>query len=88
MDYLTYEQLDFIRTILIGSLITGVLMGAFPLTLGFTKKQRALGIGGFFACLIGAFVWGLFLSIPLCILFVVLIFRAEKKRKAAEEGIQ
>jgi len=82
MDYLTYDHQAFIIARIFGSLLMGAVIGAFPLTLGFIKNQKKLAIGGFFACWIGSFVYGLFLSIPLCILFVVLIFRADKKSRS------
>ena len=79
MDYLTYDHQAFIIAQIFGSLLMGALIGAFPLTIGFIKDQKKLAIGGFFACWIGSFIAGFFLSIPLCILFVVLIIRADRK---------
>jgi len=81
MDYTALDHQSFIMAQIIGSLFMGALIGAFPLTIGFIKGQKKLAVAGVFACLIGSFVAGFFLSIPLCILFVVLIFGADKKSR-------
>jgi len=73
MDYTQIDHQVFIMAQIFGSLVMGALIGAFPLTLGFIKKQKGLAIGGFFACWIGSFLLGFFLSIPLCALFIGLI---------------
>jgi len=82
MDYTALDHQAFIMAQIFGSLLMGALIGAFPLTIGFIKNQKKLAIGGFFACWIGSFIAGFFLSIPLCILFVVLILRADKKSRS------
>jgi len=79
---MNYTQIDHQALILaqvFGSLLMGALIGAFPLTLGFIKKQKGLAIGGFFACWIGSFLAGFFLSIPLCALFIGLIIYKSRK---------
>ncbi len=67
--------------ILFGSIIMGLITGAVPGICGIVKKKIPLAIGGFFACFIGHFVLGLILSIPLCIIFTVLIFVLKPKKE-------
>lgn len=62
----------------VGSLVMGIALGLVPLITGITKKKVGLGIGGFFACLAGAFVLGIILGAPLCGLFMFLILRKPK----------
>lgn len=79
MDYPAYDHQTFIIAQILGALLVGALIGAVPLIMGLIKGQNKLAIGGFIACLIGSFVAGFFLSIPLCILFVILIACADRK---------
>lgn len=72
LDYDMYE-LAFSIGQIIGSLFMGAIIGAFPLTWGLIKNRKKLAIGGFVACIIGSFIFGIFLSVPLSILFIILI---------------
>lgn len=60
---------------IIGSIIAGVIVGAIPAVCGAIKGKIGLAIGGFFACLVSAFLLGLLLAIPVCAVFLFLIFR-------------
>ena len=60
---------------IIGSIISGALVGAIPAICGAIKHKIGLAIGGFFACIAGAFLLGLILSVPICALFLYLIFK-------------
>jgi len=84
MDYTQIDHQAFIMAQIFGSLLMGALIGAFPLTLGFIKRQKWLAVGGFFACWTGSFLAGFFLSLPLCALFVFLIIRAHKKENRGD----
>ena len=67
---------------IIGSLLTGIAIGAVPAICGAIKRKIGLAIGGFFACLVSALVLGMLLAIPVCVLFVVLIFKKPKSARA------
>ncbi|MDC7293267.1 MULTISPECIES: hypothetical protein [unclassified Butyrivibrio] len=62
----------------VGSLVMGIVLGLVPLITGIKKQKVGLGVGGFFACLVGAFVLGILLGAPLCGLFMFLILRKPK----------
>ncbi len=66
---------------IIGSLLSGAIVGAIPAICGAVKHKIGLAIGGFFACLVASFLLGLILSIPTCALFLFLIFRKAKTDK-------
>jgi hypothetical protein len=60
---------------IIGALFAGVIVGAVPAICGAVKGKIGLAIGGFVACLVSAFVLGLLLAIPVCAIFLFLIFK-------------
>ena len=62
---------------IIGSIITGALIGAIPAICGAIKQKMGLAIGGFFACLVSAFILGMILAIPVCAVFLFLIFKKD-----------
>ena len=66
--------------VVLGALIVGVLCGLAPLIFGLVRKQGALAVGGFVACIAGGFVLGIILALPLAILFCWLIWRADRRR--------
>lgn len=59
--------------IFISSLISGAIVGAIPGFIGYKKRKKGLAVAGFISCVIGSFLLGLFLSIPLCIIFILII---------------
>ena len=69
----SYDSVYWIASI-IGALVVGFVFGLVPL------------IGGFAACLVGGFILGLILALPMCALFTVLIFVTKPKNAAAPYG--
>ncbi|MCI8341838.1 MAG: hypothetical protein HFE62_01275 [Firmicutes bacterium] len=63
---------------IVGSILSGAIIGTIPLSLGITKGKTKLGIAGFCCCIVGSFIFGLILSVPFCILFVALILKKPK----------
>lgn len=70
--------------VLIGVILVGGITGAVPAICGAIKGKIKLGIGGFFACLISAWLLGLLLAVPVCAIFVYLIFKKDKKKENEE----
>ena len=66
--------------VIVGAIVMGVVIGLIPLIYGLIKHKYGFAIGGFFACVVGHFLLGLFLSIPLCILFSFLVYNATKNK--------
>lgn len=60
---------------ILGALITGLVIGAVPAICGAIKQKIGLAIGGFFACVVSALLLGMLLAIPVCALFLFLIFK-------------
>lgn len=77
----TYDSVYWIASI-IGALAVGFVFGLVPLICGLVKKRVGLAIGGFAACLVGGFILGLILALPMCALFTVLIFVTKPKNTA------
>ena len=77
-------DIAYLIGVIIGAVVVGGLVGAVPLICGLIKKRTGLAIGGMAACLIGHFILGLIISVPLCILFVLLIFLTKKKDNTPE----
>ena len=65
---------------IIGSIISGAIVGAVPAICGAIKHKIGLAIGGFFACLAASFLLGLILSVPTCAVFMFLIFKKPKQK--------
>jgi uncharacterized membrane-anchored protein len=63
--------------------VIGIVLGLIPLLLGYFNKRLGLGIAGFSAAVAGGAVLGVFLSVPLTVVFTWLVVR--KKR---EDGSQ
>ncbi|MBQ2954523.1 MAG: hypothetical protein IJE07_13410 [Clostridia bacterium] len=59
----------------IGALIAGLVVGAVPAICGAIKQKIGLAIGGFAACVGASLLLGLLLAIPVCALFLFLIFK-------------
>ena len=60
---------------ILGALIAGLVIGAIPAICGAIKQKMGLAIGGFFACLGSALLLGMILAIPVCAVFLFLIFK-------------
>lgn len=73
-----YDSVYLIAS-LIGAAVVGFVFGLVPLICGLIKKRVGLAIGGFAACLVGGFILGLILALPMCVLFTVLIFVTKPK---------
>ncbi len=67
-------------------LIVGMIVGAIPAIAGGVKGKLGLGLGGFVACMVGEVLLGLLLAIPLCAVFLYLIYK-EPKQNAGQEQV-
>ena len=67
----------YMVSVVVAALITGAIIGAIPAICGAVKGKISLAIIGFFACLISALVLGMILAIPVCAVFLFLIFKKE-----------
>ena len=76
------DTLAFTAGVIIGALVMGVVIGLVPLICGIVKRRIGLGLGGFAACIVGSLILGVFLSIPMCILFTILIFVLKRNTPA------
>ena len=63
---------------ILGSVVSGAIIGAIPAISGAVKGKLNLALGGFFACIVASFILGLFLSVPVCAIFMYLIFKKDK----------
>ena len=63
----------FMAGVLIGALLMGVVIGLIPLIIGIVKEQLNLGIIGLVSCIVGNLILGLLLSIPIALIFSIII---------------
>ena len=63
----------FMAGVLVGALLMGVVIGLIPLIIGIVKEQRTLGIIGLVSCIVGNLILGLLLSIPIALIFSIII---------------
>jgi hypothetical protein len=71
-------------SVLLGALIAGAVIGAIPAISGAVKGKLGLGIGGFACCVVGSLILGMILSIPVCAIFMYLIFKKGAPANQAE----
>ena len=71
-----------------GALIAGAAIGAIPAICGAIKGKIGLAIGGFFACLAAGLILGMILAIPVCAVFLFLIFKNNRKKEDANSSTE
>lgn len=59
--------------IIIGALIGGCVVGLPPFIWARKKGYNTLGVVSILLCVLGNFILGLYLSIPICIIFLIVI---------------
>ena len=74
--------------VIMGAIIAGAIFGAIPAGLGKRYGQETLGWSGFGACVVGSFIAGMFLSVPCCIVFTVIILARKKKKRGTDFDLQ
>ena len=62
-----------------------ILFGTIPLIFGFIKKERSYGVFGFLGAVVGGAILGVFLSIPVSVIFTWLILRNSKNTVSPTE---
>ena len=70
----------FLVGVVIGSLVMGALVGLIPLIVGLKKQAKGLAIAGFVACIVANFILGLLLSLPVAIVFLIIIIVTTKNK--------
>ena len=73
--------MEYFIGVIIGAIITGAIIGAIPAICGAIKQKMGLAIGGFFACLVSSLILGMILAIPVCAVFLFLIFKKDKSNE-------
>lgn len=58
---------------IIGSLIAGCIVGLPPFIWARKKGHNTLGVVSILLCVLGNFILGLYLSVPICIIFLIVI---------------
>lgn len=81
--FLFQIKLSYYDLILINAVI-GFLLGLIPLLLGFFKKKIKFGVFGIIGSTIGGTILGLFLAIPITIVFTWLIVKKETVSESGE----
>ncbi|MBM6870088.1 hypothetical protein H7U37_11375 [Pseudoflavonifractor phocaeensis] len=68
--------MDFVRLIatLIGAIVAGAIVGLIPYFVGRYVNNQQMGLIGMAACVVANFLLGLALSIPVAIVFAVILF--------------
>lgn len=63
----------------------GLVLGLFPLVLGFAKGCAKYGVIGLLTCLVGGAILGVILSLPAMVFFTWLILRGSRAPEVAQE---
>ena len=64
---------------ILGALVVGCVLGGVDAFCGAKKGKIGLAIGGFVACVIAGLLLGMILAIPVCAVFLYLIYKNPKK---------
>lgn len=72
-----------IISIVFGSLLMGALLGLIPFFYGRKKGYDTMGVICMVLCMIGSFIAGLFLSVPICLVSVIVIAVKKKPTRDA-----
>lgn len=75
------QQTAHLIGVMIGAFLAGVICGLLPLFLGLSYKRLELGVIGLVACIIGGFIRGIFLAIPISVIFTVIILSLGSQAK-------
>jgi len=67
--------------VLFGSIVSGGLVGLIPFFVGKKKNQERIGLIGLLVCMLASIVAGLYLSIPACLITVIIILVKEGKNR-------
>lgn len=57
----------------LGAILIGVICGLMPLITGLVKKQSSLGFIGLIGSIVGGFILGVLLALPIAIVFTIII---------------
>ena len=66
---------EYTLGVILGAIFSGAIIGAIPAICGAIKGKIQLSIIGFFACLVSSLILGMILAIPVCAVFLWLIFK-------------
>lgn len=66
-----------VSSCLLGALSRGLIVGAIPATAGGVKGKLKFGLGDPAACVAASFILGMILSIPICAVFMYLIYKKD-----------
>ena len=86
MEQIRLTNTEAILYITLFNIGLGILFGLAPLIFGFIKKDRSYAVFGFLGSIIGGAILGIFLSIPVAILFTWLILRKSKTQHSPTES--
>ena len=59
----------------VSALLVGLTIGAIPAVAGAVKGKLGPGLGGFVACMSSGLLPGILLAIPVCVVFMYLIYK-------------
>lgn len=65
--------------VIIGAVVMGAVIGLIPFFIGRSRGHMTAGVVCWILCIIGNFFLGLLLSVPICIVSVVVLFCLKKK---------
>lgn len=74
-DYEFSWKTPYRAGVFLGSLITGLIIGAVPLIVGALKNKLGIGFLGLLACIVAALIGGLIIGMPLMGIFIWWISR-------------
>ena len=65
--------------VIFGAIAMGAIIGLIPFFIGKSRGRTTLGVVFWVLCILGNFIAGLFLSVPICLVTVIILFVMNKK---------
>ncbi len=73
--------------IITSALLSGMIIGFMPLITALRRGYRRLGFTGWYLCIVGSLLLGIYLAVPLCIVFTAIVLARNSTSEIREKPI-
>ena len=84
----TLNSAAYVFGVVVGSVVMGLIVGLPPFIWGRKKGQKTAALISMLLCVLGNFIAGLLLSIPICIVTLIVIALLKNKTTITQNTVQ